>query len=122
MYDLAFRLWAVGAAWVSCCTLRYTCILIPIMAMSASCVAVGQLVGTLFSHDSSRQVEQQHKQSQKEASESRKSKGTGEANGHAEVAARDMAVAARDASRVLQNLTSQVTLAACRFAPELAAV
>lgn len=71
------------------------------------------MVGTLFSHDSSREVEESHRQSQA-AKDSRQTNGTHrEETGSADKAARDMAVAARDASRVLQSLSSKVW-SACR--------
>lgn len=70
-------------------------------------VVSGQMVGTLFSHDSSREVEESHRQSQA-AKDSRQTNGTHrEETGSADKAARDMAVAARDASRVLQSLSSK---------------
>ena len=70
----------------------------------------GQLVGTLFSHDGARQVEIEQKKSQAKEQELKQKHSTDMAmvNGHAERAARDMAVAARSASRVLQSLSSKV--------------
>ncbi|KAK9811960.1 hypothetical protein WJX73_003110 [Symbiochloris irregularis] len=71
-------------------------------------VVSGQLVGTLFSHEGARSFQEQHDRKQakqKKDKESGASKDAQPASG--DETARELAVAARDASRVLQNLSSE---------------
>ena len=71
----------------------------------------GQLVGTLFSHEGARSFQEKHDRDKAQQARD-KDKSNGKAQPTAgDDTARELAVAARDASRVLQNLSSEVGVA-----------
>ena len=65
-------------------------------------------MGTLFSHDGARYFQGKHDKPQKDSGKDHSQQNGIAEDGKADTAARDLAIAARDASRVLQNLPTEV--------------
>lgn len=67
-------------------------------------------MGTLFSHDGARHFKEHHSKAQAQQKQQKERSASPDAEPtSADETARELAVAARDASRVLQNLSSEVS-------------